>query len=76
MPVMASAGVTPYVVTKKTVFKWQEGFWAKMLAVFNADYKVINHCVMLCCGAALDFPAVWTAIRATRTRMRTHFYKT
>ncbi len=24
------AGVTPYVVTKKTVFKWQETFWQKM----------------------------------------------
>ena len=32
------AGVTPYVVTKKTVFKWQEGFWARMKAVFDADY--------------------------------------
>ena len=21
------AGIVPYVVTKKTVFKWQEGFW-------------------------------------------------
>ena len=24
------AHVVPYVVTKKTVFKWQEGFWLKM----------------------------------------------
>jgi len=30
------AGVTPYVVTKKTVFKWQEGFWTKMHSVFEA----------------------------------------
>ena len=22
-----AAGIVPYVVTKKTVFKWQEGFW-------------------------------------------------
>ena len=22
--------VVPYVVTKKTVFKWQEGFWLSM----------------------------------------------
>jgi isocitrate dehydrogenase len=34
-----TAKVTPYVVTKKTVFKWQEGFWATMKAVFDADYK-------------------------------------
>jgi len=33
------ANVVPYVVTKKTVFKWQEGFWQRMLEVFNADYK-------------------------------------
>ena len=26
-------GVTPYVVTKKTVFKWQEGFWRAMKEV-------------------------------------------
>jgi isocitrate dehydrogenase len=34
------AKVTPYVVTKKTVFKWQEGFWATMKEVFDKDYKV------------------------------------
>ena len=33
------ANVTPYVVTKKTVFKWQEPFWEKMEAIFNRDYK-------------------------------------
>eukprot|EP00594_Rhizosolenia_setigera_P007628 CAMPEP_0178954194 /NCGR_PEP_ID=MMETSP0789-20121207/8851_1 /TAXON_ID=3005 /ORGANISM="Rhizosolenia setigera, Strain CCMP 1694" /LENGTH=537 /DNA_ID=CAMNT_0020635561 /DNA_START=14 /DNA_END=1627 /DNA_ORIENTATION=+ len=33
------AKVTPYVVTKKTVFKWQEGFWETMKRVFNRDYK-------------------------------------
>merc|ERR1719343_1458407 len=33
------AGIVPYVVTKKTVFKWQEGFWQKMKKVFDADYK-------------------------------------
>ena len=32
-------GVTPYVVTKKTVFKWQEGFWVRMLEVFNEHYR-------------------------------------
>eukprot|EP00978_Attheya_sp_CCMP212_P042805 scaffold267462_cov54-Attheya_sp.AAC.1 len=31
--------VTPYIVTKKTVFKWQEGFWQTMKEVFDADYK-------------------------------------
>lgn len=33
------ADITPYVVTKKTVFKWQEGFWATMKRVFDQDYK-------------------------------------
>ena len=33
------AGVTPYVVTKKTVFKWQEPFWAIHKAVFDEHYK-------------------------------------
>lgn len=31
--------VTPYIVTKKTVFKWQEGFWTTMKEVFESDYK-------------------------------------
>lgn len=34
-----AAQVTPYVVTKKTVFKWQEGFWAAMKNTFDAHYK-------------------------------------
>mmetsp|Transcript_10389 Transcript_10389/g.20990 ORF Transcript_10389/g.20990 Transcript_10389/m.20990 type:complete len:508 (-) Transcript_10389:210-1733(-) len=33
------AQVTPYVVTKKTVFKWQEGFWTAMKHVFDTHYK-------------------------------------
>jgi len=33
------ADIVPYVVTKKTVFKWQEGFWVKMKKVFDAEYK-------------------------------------
>jgi len=33
------ANIVPYVVTKKTVFKWQEGFWQRMKKVFDADYK-------------------------------------
>jgi isocitrate dehydrogenase len=31
--------VVPYVVTKKTVFKWQEGFWTIMKKVFDENYK-------------------------------------
>lgn len=31
--------VVPYVVTKKTVFKWQEPFWKKMKDVFDQFYK-------------------------------------
>jgi len=31
--------VTPYIVTKKTVFKWQEGFWSTMKEIFEKDYK-------------------------------------
>jgi isocitrate dehydrogenase len=34
-----SAGVKPYVATKKTVFKWQEDFWQIMKDVFNKDFK-------------------------------------
>lgn len=32
------AGVTPYVVTKKTVFKWQESFWTTLKDVFDEHY--------------------------------------
>ncbi len=34
-----AAGVTPYIVTKKTVFKWQEDFWKIMKDIFERDYK-------------------------------------
>ncbi|MGE0753563.1 MAG: isocitrate/isopropylmalate family dehydrogenase [Alphaproteobacteria bacterium] len=34
-----NAGATPYVVTKKTVFKWQEPFWQRMSDVFEQHYK-------------------------------------
>ncbi|KAJ1422224.1 hypothetical protein B484DRAFT_399166 [Ochromonadaceae sp. CCMP2298] len=34
-----AASVVPYVVTKKTVFKWQEGFWTIMKKVFDEHYK-------------------------------------
>lgn len=33
------AGVTPFVVTKKTVFKFQEPFWRIMKEVFDTHYK-------------------------------------
>jgi len=33
------ADIVPYVVTKKTVFKWQEGFWQRMKKVFDEHYK-------------------------------------
>ena len=33
------AGVKPYVVTKKTVFKWQEPFWQIMKDVYDRDFK-------------------------------------
>ena len=33
------SNIVPYVVTKKTVFKWQEGFWTIMQDVFNEHYK-------------------------------------
>lgn len=33
------AKVTPYVVTKKTVFKWQESFWEIHKRVFDAKYR-------------------------------------
>jgi isocitrate dehydrogenase len=29
----------PYVVTKKTVFKWQESFWQIHKEVFDHHYK-------------------------------------
>lgn len=32
-------GVVPYVVTKKTVFKWQESFWTKHKDIFDKHYK-------------------------------------
>lgn len=34
-----AANVVPYVVTKKTVFKWQEGFWETINTVFKEHYK-------------------------------------
>jgi len=43
--------VVPYVVTKKTVFKWQDGFWKKMKKVFDAHFHdkfleagLLNNC--------------------------------
>jgi isocitrate dehydrogenase len=34
-----AANVVPWVVTKKTVFKWQEAFWARMKEVYDAHYR-------------------------------------
>jgi isocitrate dehydrogenase len=34
-----AAEVVPYVVTKKTVFKWQEPFWTIMKDVFDEHYR-------------------------------------
>lgn len=34
-----AAEVTPYVVSKRTVFKWQEEYWQKMKEIFNANFK-------------------------------------
>ena len=34
-----NAKVTPYVVTKKTVFKWQEPFWQISSDIFQKEYK-------------------------------------
>jgi isocitrate dehydrogenase len=34
-----AARVVPYVVTKKTVFKWQSLFWEKMVKVFDEHYR-------------------------------------
>ena len=46
-----AANVKPYVVTKKTVFKWQEGFWLAMKEVFDTHYRqkyrdagLLDHC--------------------------------
>ncbi len=33
------AKITPYVVTKKTVFKWQEPFWQIMKKVYDDEFK-------------------------------------
>ncbi len=34
-----ASDITPYVTTKKTVFKWQEEFWQRMKDVFDKEYK-------------------------------------
>ena len=33
------ANLIPYVITKKTVFKWQEPFWQIMKDIFDSYYK-------------------------------------
>eukprot|EP00656_Telonema_subtile_P052370 TRINITY_DN728_c0_g1_i1.p1 TRINITY_DN728_c0_g1~~TRINITY_DN728_c0_g1_i1.p1 ORF type:complete len:483 (+),score=173.41 TRINITY_DN728_c0_g1_i1:141-1589(+) len=51
-----AAEVVPYVVTKKTVFKWQEGFWLKMKGVFDQDYhdKFEKAGLLDTCGGTLQ----------------------
>ena len=39
---LSQAHIVPYVVTKKTVFKWQEGFWTMMKDVFDKHYKLVE----------------------------------
>merc|ERR1719401_1794873 len=48
--------VVPYVVTKKTVFKWQEGFWQIMHDVFDRDYhkKFLEAGLLKGCGGELQ----------------------
>jgi len=48
--------ITPYIVTKKTVFKWQEGFWASMKDIFDEDYKedFVKAGLMEKCGGELQ----------------------
>eukprot|EP01063_Lacrimia_lanifica_P035785 TRINITY_DN6910_c0_g1_i1.p2 TRINITY_DN6910_c0_g1~~TRINITY_DN6910_c0_g1_i1.p2 ORF type:complete len:513 (+),score=251.68 TRINITY_DN6910_c0_g1_i1:55-1593(+) len=50
------AKVVPYVVTKKTVFKWQESFWAKMKSVFDEHYhaKYLKAGLLEKCGGQLQ----------------------
>jgi isocitrate dehydrogenase len=50
------ASITPYVVTKKTVFKWQEGFWATMKKIFDEHYKqaFVEKGLMEKCGGDLQ----------------------
>ncbi len=33
------ANVTPFVVSKRTVFKWQEYYWQRMKAIFESEFK-------------------------------------
>jgi len=51
-----AANITPYIVTKKTVFKWQEGFWATMKEIFDRDYKeeFVKAGLMEKCGGELQ----------------------
>jgi len=48
--------VVPYIVTKKTVFKWQEGFWTKCKAVFDLHYhdKFAKAGILDKCGGQLQ----------------------
>lgn len=50
------AQVTPYVVTKKTVFKWQEPFWKIMKDVFDEHYyeQYLASGLLESCGGQLQ----------------------
>lgn len=51
-----AADIVPYVVTKKTVFKWQEDFWTIMEKVFNDHYKqkYLDAGILQRCGGELQ----------------------
>jgi len=48
--------VVPYVVTKKTVFKWQEGFWQAMKTVFDEHYRTAFRGAGLLDGTGGELP--------------------
>lgn len=50
------ANVTPYVVTKKTVFKWQERFWSTHKDIFDKFYKeqFLSNGLLEKCGGELQ----------------------
>lgn len=48
--------VTPYIVSKKTVFRWQEDFWQAMKRVFDIEYKqkFLDSGLLDSCGGELQ----------------------
>jgi len=70
---------TPYVVTKKTVFKWQEGFWQRMKQVFDAHYldKFLAAGLLDNCGGQLqhlisDAATMQAGLMSTQASHRRH----